>query len=183
MTMRRTVILVIVLALLLIAVCIDISLRLVSAAREQIPPISSVAHRQISPMGVGSVRHATEWRERFRTLSKPEAAKRAYPEIVEKRFDNGEWIFGICEDSHTSPEGGTIVVKDSNGRIRAFFGHVCGSTWLAFLTREWESLADLDTSLRSGPLHSFHFGEYLFPTKDGEENHMAPSNAQPRAES
>ena len=59
------------------------------------------------------------------------------------RFDDGAWLFGLCQSSHGvwKRGGGTVVVKDSKGQVRAFFGHVCGD---GALGDRWEqdSLAE-----------------------------------------
>ena len=77
-------------------------------------------------LGRGDRGFAEKWYHRLQTLPDLETAQAAYPEIEGKRFQNGEWVFGVSADSHGSYWGGTIVVKDSTGRIRVFFGHVCG---------------------------------------------------------
>jgi hypothetical protein len=57
----------------------------------------------------------------------PEAAIQQYPDWRAVRFSSGEWIFGYGIDSHGFSVGrGTLVVKDSRGKVRIFFGHVCG---------------------------------------------------------
>ena len=47
-------------------------------------------------------------------------------------------MIGIAQNSHGlfSRGGGTIVVKDSRGDIRAFFGHVCGPRYLHTFFRD-----------------------------------------------
>ena len=81
--------------------------------------------------GTGSVESAQKWAKRFANLHSIDAAHKKYPDIVVFRtFPNGEWIYGICEDSHSSPWGGTIVIRDSKRNIRCFFGHVCGPGFL-----------------------------------------------------
>ena len=58
----------------------------------------------------------------------PDEAVAAHPEWFQHRFENGEWIFGYGIDSHGFAfGGGTLVIKDSRGRTRVFFGHVCGT--------------------------------------------------------
>ncbi len=58
-----------------------------------------------------------------------DAAVEAHPDWFEHRFPTGEWIFGHGINSHgLSMAGqGTLVIKDSRGRTRVFFGHVCGT--------------------------------------------------------
>lgn len=77
-------------------------------------------------LGKGSTTYSERWRSRLAPLPDPTAARSAYPEIEVMEFANGEWVFGVSSDSHGSHWGGTVVVKDSEGRIRTFFGHVCG---------------------------------------------------------
>jgi hypothetical protein len=60
-----------------------------------------------------------------------------------RKFDNGQWVFGVCRDSHSSRHGGTVVVKDSRGDVRVFFGHVCGALQLSMPINE-EEVEDLD---------------------------------------
>lgn len=58
----------------------------------------------------------------------PDTAVQLHPDWGATRFRNGEWIFGRGINSHNLFElgRGTLVIKDSRGRIRIFFGHVCG---------------------------------------------------------
>ncbi len=57
----------------------------------------------------------------------PDEAVAVHPDWFYHRFENGEWIFGYGIDSHGFHVGhGTLVIKDSRGRTRVFFGHVCG---------------------------------------------------------
>jgi hypothetical protein len=76
--------------------------------------------------GEGSTSYARMWRERFESIEDPETAQAKFDEVIVKRFQNGEWIFGVCADSHSSIHGGTVVVKDSRGNTHVYFGHVCG---------------------------------------------------------
>ena len=41
-------------------------------------------------------------------------------------FADGSWIACAYANSHGNKAGGTLVARDSEGTIRAFFGHVCG---------------------------------------------------------
>lgn len=82
------------------------------------------------PMGTGSTSYADDWMERLSDISSPDEAQRKYDDVAVKRFEHGEWIVGVCRDSHASMFGGTIVTRDSRGNTRAFFGHVCGSSFL-----------------------------------------------------
>jgi hypothetical protein len=57
----------------------------------------------------------------------PETATQLHSDWAAVRFKNGEWVFGHGINSHGFRVGrGTLVLKDSRGRIRIFFGHVCG---------------------------------------------------------
>ncbi len=86
--------------------------------------------------------YAARWREALAPLSDPDAARSQYQEVAGKRFANGEWVFGVCRDSHGFSGGGALVVKDSTGRVRTFFGHVCGSGRLEYMLREVNSLEE-----------------------------------------
>lgn len=63
-----------------------------------------------------------------------------------KRFPNGEWVFGYGVDSHGFELGrGTTVIKDSKGRVRVYFGHVCGrNTPIEECAERATSLNDFD---------------------------------------
>ena len=76
----------------------------------------------------GSPTLATEWRDHLARYADPDAAQLADPEIIILRCQNGEWAFGRSSNSHGMwiRGGGTIVVRDSVGRTRVFFGQVCG---------------------------------------------------------
>ncbi|MCE9533393.1 MAG: hypothetical protein K8T89_20050 [Planctomycetes bacterium] len=77
-------------------------------------------------LGKGSPAYAEKWRARLAAIPDPDAALAAYPEVEVVRCTNGEWVMGVSYDSHRSNWGGTVVVRESTGRVRAFFGHVCG---------------------------------------------------------
>jgi hypothetical protein len=111
-------------------------------------------------MGRGSPERAAKWRAVFEGLSDPETVKTRYPFAATKRFDDGSWIFGAGEDSHGDREGGTIVVKDSDGRIRAFFGHVCGPGLLESALTQSASRAEFYGLLSRS---TFKFTVYRFP--------------------
>ena len=91
----------------------------------------------------GSPALAAEWRDRLVQYSDPDAARSADPEVLVVRCRNGEWAFGRSKDSHGvwRRGGGTLVVRDSAGRVRAFFGHVCGGQDLGGRGTEPPSLA------------------------------------------
>ena len=92
----------------------------------------------------GSPTLAAEWRDRLGRFADPEAARAADPEVIAVRFRNGEWAFGLSKSSHGVwyRGGGTVVVKGSDGRTRAFFGHVCGRGRFGFGGSEQGSLAE-----------------------------------------
>ena len=77
-------------------------------------------------------------------IPNPDSALLRNPDWFAIRCLNGEWVFGHGINSHgLGPGHGTLVVKDSRGRIRIYFGHVCGPNagleWLAS-TRELRSV-------------------------------------------
>ena len=91
----------------------------------------------------GSPELAAEWWAAFLAALGPDEAAAADPDVVVLRFPNGEWAFGKSQDSHGiwRRGGGTLVVRDSRGRVRAFFGHVCGPRYMEWgLGREHPSL-------------------------------------------
>ena len=116
--------------------------------------------RDYSSTAKGSPEYAARWRAAFEPLDDPEEARRRYPEVVAKRFEDGRWVFGVCRDSHAYRDGGTVVVKDSTGAVRAFFGHVCGGSYLASSLRDAKSLEEF---YRSDWWTTFAFSEYTFP--------------------
>jgi hypothetical protein len=79
------------------------------------------------PDGVPSV--ARRLKAEMEPISDPETAVREHPDWFALRFPNGEWVFGRGINSHDvfRHGRGTLVVKDSRGQIRIFFGHVCGN--------------------------------------------------------
>jgi hypothetical protein len=90
--------------------------------------------------GEGSTSYARKWKERFESTEDPETAQARFGDVTVKRFDNGEWIFGVCADSHSSIHGGTVVVKDSRGNTHVYFGHVCGPKALELALESQRSL-------------------------------------------
>jgi hypothetical protein len=70
---------------------------------------------------------AWKWANQLGEYPNLDAAQAADNRIWGKRFADGQWVFGLSQDSHGSPlTGGTVVVKDSRDGVRVFFGHVCG---------------------------------------------------------
>lgn len=108
----------------------------------------------------GSPTFAAQWREILDQYPDPETAMSTRPEVMGKRFPNGEWVFGVDRDSHKYRDGGTVVVKDSRGRIRVFFGHVCGGGMVNACAREAKTL---DEFYHSAVWSQFQFTEYHFP--------------------
>jgi hypothetical protein len=76
------------------------------------------------------------------------------------RFTNGGWVTGVGMSSHgffcDFNGGGTVVLKDSRGRVRCFFGHVCGNCNL-MRANEATSLDEFDSFLTP------HFTEQRWP--------------------
>jgi hypothetical protein len=63
-------------------------------------------------------------------------------------------VFGKSQDSHGvwRRGGGTLVVRDSRGRVRAFFGHMCGPRYMewAFGTQNLSLNAFYDRVIHEG---------------------------------
>jgi hypothetical protein len=112
-------------------------------------------------MGNGSPTYAKKWKARLDELPDPESARAKYDEIVVKRYGNNEWIFGVSANSHSSIDGGTIVVRDSRGDIHAFFRHVCGDS--RALQMGFDSARSLDGFYHSEWFEQFGFTEYQVP--------------------
>ena len=75
--------------------------------------------------GVPSI--ARRLKAEMERIPDPDSALRRHPDWAVIRFKSGEWAFGHGINSHGfNPGHGTLVVKDSLGRVRIFFGHVCG---------------------------------------------------------
>src|SRR5215218_10203954 len=71
----------------------------------------------------GSPSLAAEWKADLLAAAGPDDAAARDPEVVVLRFADGGWAFGKAQDSHGvwRRGGGTLVVRDSRGRVRAFF--------------------------------------------------------------
>jgi hypothetical protein len=95
--------------------------------------------------GRGSEWQAHRWERRFRGIESTAEAIGKYP-VASRQYADGSWIFGIAIGSHGNPVGGTVVTKDSTGRIRVFFGHVCAPAVLSWALRE-ENGASIGQSL------------------------------------
>lgn len=116
---RKTVNLILLIIVFLIAICI-------------------LCPELLLPMGAGSEYYAEKWTKRFQTLNSVAEAKAKYSNVAAREFPNGEWIFWVSSNSHGNPWGGTIVTRDSRGITKAFFGHVCG-----FAVLQGESLDEV----------------------------------------
>jgi hypothetical protein len=110
-------------------------------------------------MGDGSMDEAKRLRPIVEGISGPDAhvGEAGYRAI---RFENGEWVAGVAKDSHALYAqwygGGTVVLKDSRGRVRCFFGHVCGSGSLGG-PHSVQSLDEFDADITA------KFTEQLWP--------------------
>jgi hypothetical protein len=85
------------------------------------------------------------------SIPDPDMAQRFHTDWAVRKFSNGEWVFGYGINSHGSrPWRGTLVVKDSRGQVRIFFGHVCGTNGVAPLMSQGrvQSLDDFYRELR-----------------------------------
>ncbi len=86
-------------------------------------------------MGKGSSLYAKKWTKKLRAIDSITMAKSKYPNIFSFLFEDGQWLVGVCSDSHASPWGGTIVIHDSKRNTHSFFGHVCGSEFLKMVVK------------------------------------------------
>jgi hypothetical protein len=106
----------------------------------------------------GSPVLAQQWRATLDSLGDLEEAKEKERDIHGRRFPNGEWAFGFCRDSHRLIQGaGTLVVKDSRGEARAFFGHVCGPDFLEGMLIHSKSLDEFYNRLRDCGLKEYEW--------------------------
>jgi len=87
----------------------------------------------------GSPELAAEWQAELSQYQSPDEAQTKDPKVIVVRFSDGSWVFGRCQSSHGvwKRGGGTVVVKDSKGQVRAFFGHVCGDENLGAVWEHW----------------------------------------------
>lgn len=112
--------------------------------------------------GTGSVEKALQLRSQVEAVPDPDSVTPDRNWAVVK-CANGEWVFGVCTSSHDMYAqwfgGGTVVLKDSRGRVRCFLGHVCGR-WDIELheRREYDSLDDVD-----GVLAQCRYTEHPWP--------------------
>lgn len=101
--------------------------------------------------GMGSMKEAIRLRPVVEAMTEPEERFADHvKETVGLRFPNGEWVTRVAKDTHAWYSewfgGGTVVLKDSRGRVRCFFGHVCGSCNL-MVARDAKSLDEFDAAL------------------------------------
>lgn len=109
----------------------------------------------------GSPELAEEWRSALQPLSLSAGDFHAeHPGIEVVRFPNGEWVIGLAQNSHGLfvRGGGSRVVKDSRGSVRAFFGHVCGPHYLQTFFRETPSLEGFYARLKHLDFTEHAFG-------------------------
>jgi hypothetical protein len=69
-------------------------------------------------LGTGSAAYADKWIRRLETGVN-------YFSVEAHEFPDGTKLHAVCKGSHHNAKGGTIVIRDSKGGVRAFFGHVC----------------------------------------------------------
>lgn len=98
------------------------------------------------PMGKGNMRYARKWKQRLdRCVTLADVTNNFQcldvtgrnigwsttgDRLILLTFTNGNWIVLRCANSHENPWGGTLVTRDSTGKTRVFFGHVCGAETL-----------------------------------------------------
>jgi len=127
-----------------------------------VPPCLFIPFYFATTGGHGSVKEADRLKAVIEQIPRPEAGPVADEEYAFKRFENGEWVMGIGRDSHALMSmyrgGGTLVVRDSRGQVRCFFGHVCGRRGLAMYLHEAETLDEFYKGLVEGP-----FTEWQWP--------------------
>lgn len=102
-------------------------------------------------MGDGSMDEALKLRPNVDAMPEPAETFGSRTGEFGIRFENGEWLTGVAKDSHALYAqwngGGTVVLKDSRGRVRCFFGHVCGGGSVFGHLRDVGSLEDCDAKL------------------------------------
>ena len=67
------------------------------------------------------------------------------PLALIQAFDDGNWIICVHSPTHgprSGPGAGTVVVKDSKGKMTAYLGHICDRIWIS-----GENLDDFYSSL------------------------------------
>ena len=105
------------------------------------------------PLGDGSMRYARRWKDKLAGCNSLDDVRKKFncgryrahplgsylyvPDPNTYRKGNawallydlptGYWLaMAYASSHHGGPGGGTVVTRDSTGRIRVFFGHVCG---------------------------------------------------------
>jgi hypothetical protein len=105
------------------------------------------------PLGDGSMRYARRWKDKLAGCNSLDEVRKKFncgryrahplgsylyvPDPNTNRKGNawallydlptGDWLaMAYASSHHGGLGGGTVVTRDSTGRIRAFFGHVCG---------------------------------------------------------
>jgi hypothetical protein len=135
---------------------------------------TSLLPRVLGPpsLGKGSYRHARLWRDKLAACDSLDDVRRqfncgrwqgtpheGYTHIPDPNtlrdgntwallydFPDGDWLAMAYADSHNTWGGGTVVTRDNTGRIRVFFGHVCGRPFA-----EGESLEEVYAYLARPP--------------------------------
>jgi hypothetical protein len=110
--------------------------------------------------GTGSPEEAIRLKPVVESIADPESGDGCDPEYYAQRFPDGSWVLGIGRDSHAFFHGGgTMVLKDSRGHIRCFFGHVCGPRGVRLVIDDARSVDDMYDQL----IEKFRFTEYEWP--------------------
>lgn len=95
-----------------------------------VSPVGVLIVYLLTSGGIGSPEEAIRLKAIIEQYDGPETSGTGRDDYAAKRFSNNEWVLGLGRDSHEIMSkyngGGTLVVKDSRGHIRCFFGHVCG---------------------------------------------------------
>ena len=118
----------------------------------------------------GSPKLAALWRDTLDKYNTPDEAAKHVHNLQVASFDNGQWAFGLAQNSHGAwlRGNGTIVVKDSQGNTRAFFGHVCGPSWLK---RSLSNNTDLDAFYAKLKDRDFVEHDFQKPTRSKHRQH------------
>ncbi len=87
--------------------------------------LSIVGYLLFAPMGTGSESRMLKYKVGLESKTNDELEKEVVGFAVLK-FSDGE-LRSICDDSHSSPWGGNMVIADGNQVIWSRMGHVCGS--------------------------------------------------------
>lgn len=113
--------------------------------------------------GEGSIPEAERMASKLRTIDSPETSLTDDAEVSSHRFENGEWICALSRSSHGFMSkyrgGGTMVIKDSRGRVRCFMGHICGESFPNVSANLSKDLDGFDSFLQN----SGEFRETVIP--------------------